>query len=494
MSKSSFLFFTMNVFTLLVASFSVLYAMNIGGASFECDCSHCCLEEAREVDKAELSESSSLLEAAPARGPKGGYSLYPIIRDVTPSIVNISTKYAVGDSVFGANTPLDPFLDKFFKFYNHSANKPRTRIGVGSGVVVDAEKGYILTNHHVIDKAEQIRVTFFDKRYAIATVVGSDPYTDIALLQVETDSKIQSIRMGDSSSLHVGDFVIAIGSPHGLSNTVTYGIVSALDRIHSGNIAETFIQTDAALNPGNSGGALIDMNGELVGINNHIIFAGGRPGSVGLNFAIPVNAAKGIARQIAEYGEVKRGFIGVQTQNVTPLIMDALDLPTSEGVIITFVHEDTPASRSGLDIGDVVVSVNGVPVKHTADFASKITNLRIGDAGVLGVVREGVYRDVVVQIEKQGTLLRGGGVLTTEVDLLSGVVFKKTQDGVVVLDLDSSSKAFYSGMRVGDLVTSVNQVTVHTTEELFNAAKMYHNRVLFYLRRGESAPFFVVVS
>lgn len=310
-------------------------------------------------------------------------TLAPMLEKVTPAVVNIATE----SRVERAWSPLldDPFFRHFFNI----PQKPREeRIqSLGSGVIVDSRKGYVVTNHHVIDRADTITVILRDGRRLQAKVIGSDPETDVAVIQVkETD--LSSLPLASSDALRVGDFVVAIGNPFGLGQTVTSGIVSALGRTGLGLQGyEDFIQTDAPINVGNSGGALVNLRGELVGINTAILAPGG--GSVGIGFAIPSNIVKRLMEQLVRYGEIQRGQLGVVIQDLTDDLAQAFGIHQNEGALIAQVMPDSAAERAGLKAGDVVLSINGKPVGGAGQLRNDVGLLRIGERIRLDVLRDG---------------------------------------------------------------------------------------------------------
>ncbi|MDX1402255.1 MAG: trypsin-like peptidase domain-containing protein, partial [Kiloniellales bacterium] len=281
--------------------------------------------------------ASPAMATVPALDPERGVmTMAPLLEMTTPAVVNISVR----SQVQGQENPL--FRDPFFRrFFNLPDQQPRREaVSAGSGVIVDAAKGHVLTNHHVIDNADEITVTLKDRRSFKAELVGSDPDTDIALLKIDTGD-LSELPLGDSEDLMVGDIVFAIGNPFGLGQTVTTGIVSALGRGIGMQGYEDFIQTDAPINPGNSGGALVNSKGELVGINTAIIAPGG--GNVGIGFAVPTNMARAVMQQLLDHGEVRRGRIGVHIQDVTPDLAEALGLPGPHGAVVTQVEHASPA-------------------------------------------------------------------------------------------------------------------------------------------------------
>ncbi len=340
---------------------------------------------------------SILGSGADAAIPIGNNPLPNMLEQVMPAVVNISTKTRIR---YEENPLLrDPFFRHFFDI--PSMPREREQQSLGSGVIVDADKGYIITNYHVIGKADQITVTLFDRRNFDASVVGSDPDTDIALIRIKAPGLI-ALSKGNSDSLRVGDLVVAIGNPFGLGQTVTSGIVSALGRSSLGIEGyEDFIQTDASINPGNSGGALVDTAGYLIGINTAIIGPSG--GNIGIGFAIPINMATQIMDQIIQFGNIHRGQVGVQVQDLTPDLARSFDISIDKGAIIADVVHGSPAAKAGLSRGDVVTAVNGNPVDSAAKLRNVIGLARVGDTVTLNVLREGDERLVRVRIERRRT-------------------------------------------------------------------------------------------
>ncbi len=328
-----------------------------------------------------------------AGGPPGRTTIAPMLDRVTPAVVNIAVESRVATQA----NPLfrDPFFRHFFGNLPEAPTERRT-VSAGSGVIVDAANGTVLTNHHVVKNATEITVTLKDRRSLEAELVGSDPATDIAVLKIDGDNLTQ-LPLANSGSLRVGDFVVAIGNPFGLGQTVTSGIVSALGR--SGLTAEgfeDFIQTDASINPGNSGGALVTWNGELVGINSAIIAPAG--GNVGIGFAVPSNMADTVMRQILRDGEVRRGRLGIVIQDLTPDIAEAMGLQAREGAVVATVERGSPAERAGLAVGDVVVEFNGQPVRGSSDLRNKVGLTRIGEDVRLTVVNNRARRTLTARV------------------------------------------------------------------------------------------------
>ncbi len=312
-------------------------------------------------------------------------SLAPLVKKVAPSVVNIAVKGKFAQEQNPYRN--DPFFKKFF------GNGGREQSAAGSGVIIDAREGYIVTNNHVVGQADEISVALADGRVLQAKLVGTDSATDVAIIKVPAENLV-AISLGDSDKLEVGDYVVAIGNPFALGQTVTFGIVSALGRSGLGIEGyEDFIQTDAAINPGNSGGALVSLRGELIGINTAIV---GVAGNVGIGFAIPVNMARDIAQQLVKYGNVDRGQLGVTLQDLTPQLVQSMGLPANQsGVVIASVAPGSTAERAGLKTGDVITAIGKTPVSRAYELRNKIGVLRVGDVAELTVLRDG--RSMVVR-------------------------------------------------------------------------------------------------
>jgi Do/DeqQ family serine protease len=319
-------------------------------------------------------------------------SIAPVVGRVTPGVVGISVRGRVRE-----DNPLlqDPLFRQFFNLRQGPIE--RETEAAGSGVIVDAAQGYVLTNNHVVENATNIEVTTKDNRQLKARLIGRDPETDIAVLQIAAGG-LTSVPMGDSDRLQVGDFVLAVGNPFGLGQTVTSGIVSALGRSPGIEGYEDFIQTDASINPGNSGGPLVDLQGRIVGINTAIVAPSG--GNVGIGFAVPINMARQVMDQLISGGEIKRGRIGVAIQDLTPDIAQALGTTHTQGAVIARVEQGSPADRAGLRTHDLVVAVNGVPIHTGAELKNRVGLSKIGDAVDLTIIRAGSERTVAVRIDQ----------------------------------------------------------------------------------------------
>ena len=311
-------------------------------------------------------------------------SLAPMLEDVLLSVVNISTEGRV--SAGGSPFQSDPFFERFFNRRPDSQPRQRRTRSLGSGVIIDSESGYVVTNHHVIENADQIRVRLDDGRSFEAKVVGADPEADVAVIQIPAKG-LKAINIGDSDTLRVGDFVVAIGNPFGLSQTATFGIVSALGRSGLGiEDYEDFIQTDASINQGNSGGALVNLRGELIGVNTAILARGG--GNVGIGFAIPVNMVVSLTAQIIEFGEVRRGRLGVHIQDLTPELAQAFGVEAGSGALISKVMPDSAAKAADLREGDVITMVNGRAIKGATELQNVIGLARADEEIELTYIRD----------------------------------------------------------------------------------------------------------
>ncbi|WP_386068015.1 DegQ family serine endoprotease [Tahibacter sp. UC22_41] len=416
-------------------------------------------------------------------------SLAPMIERVTPAVVNISSR---------THTRVrDPLLDDpFFRRFFGVPNMPQERVeqSLGSGVIVDAGKGYVLTNNHVVQGADDIGVTLSDGRTLKAKLVGTDPDTDVAVIQIPAEN-LTAVSLADSTRLRVGDFVVAIGNPFGLNQTVTSGIVSALGRSGLRGLGyQNFIQTDASINPGNSGGALVNLNGELVGINTAIFSPSG--GNVGIGFAIPSTLAGDVMQQLIKTGTVKRGSLGIEAQNLTPDIAQMLDVPAGRGAVVTRVQSDSAAETAGLRLGDVVVGVNGKPVNNQQDLHNAEGLLPIGSDVELKVLRDGRETTVTAKLVGRNTASAEGQNLDPR---LGGAQFADLGErqrqqglrGVTIARVASGSRAESNSLRSGDVVVAVNQVDIRSLDDLTALTKRRPRQLLLTVVRGQNA-FFVM--
>jgi len=418
-------------------------------------------------------------------------TLAPMLQRATPAVVNIST-------VSEQEVRLNPLLqDPFFRHFFDIPAQPRRRQSqsLGSGVIVDAGRGYILTNHHVVEHADEITVTLNDGRHFSARLIGADPESDVAVVRIE-GGQLSALPLADSDELQVGDFVVAIGNPFGLGQTVTSGIVSALGRSGLGIEGyEDFIQTDASINPGNSGGALVNLRGELVGINTAILAPGG--GNVGIGFAIPVNMARQIMQQLIEYGEVSRGRLGISAQDLTPELAEALNIDTTRGTVIAQVEPGSPAESAGLAVGDILIAVNGKAITSSADVRNQLGLLRAGSTVELGVLRSGRQHTIRAEIEAPEAAHLEGRLVHPR---LAGAIFAERQEplaergqnaGVTVSEVEPGSAAWRAGLRAGDIILSANRQPARSLQA-FRQALADQRQLLLNLQRGSSAMFVLI--
>ena len=420
-------------------------------------------------------------------------SLAPMLSKTTPAVVNIATE----GRVTLRQNPL--FSDPFFRQFFNIPDQPIQRKfqALGSGVIVDAKRGLILTNNHVIANADQITVILRDGRHLDAKIVGSDPETDVAVIKIKAD-KLTAIKVADSDKLRVGDFVVAVGNPFGLGQTVTSGIVSALGRSGLGIEGyEDFIQTDASINPGNSGGALVNLRGELVGINTAIFSQSG--GNNGIGFAIPINMAVRVMDQIVEKGGVERGYVGVQVQDLNPQLADAFGLKNGSGAVVNSVEHDSPADKAGLQPGDVITAIDGKPVKRAWDVRNQIGLSRVGERVKFDILRNGK------QMTLDATLASASGQSPGEAGAvnqrLEGVTVGDIEDdnpyygqvkGVVVMNVLRGSQPWNAGLRKGDIITSVNRRPVSNLKEFLKLVNRRQGSLLLRIIRGNTAAFLVI--
>jgi Do/DeqQ family serine protease len=412
-------------------------------------------------------------------------SLAPMLERVTPAVVNIAT---VGSEEIQGGNPLmnDPFFKRFFNVPNR--RQRRKTQSLGSGVIIDARRGYVVTNHHVIDKASEITVTLRDGRSLAAVLIGTDPDTDVAVIKVPAKG-LKALKFANSDRLRVGDFVVAIGNPFGLGQTVTSGIVSALGRSGLGIEGyEDFIQTDASINVGNSGGALVNLRGELVGINTAILAPNG--GNVGVGFAIPVNMAADIMDQLLTHGRVRRGLLGLVAQDLTEDLAEAFGLSQANGAVVVRVLEGSAAAQAGLREGDVLHSVNGRVVRNAGDMRTIVGLSRVGQVLQLQVLREGKPTAVRVVIPEPDTARVGGEDLHAQ---LAGVTFGNIEsrhplfgrtEGAQILELERNSPGRRLGLRAGDVIIGVNGIRLNSVANLEKLARARADGLTFDLIRG----------
>ena len=399
-----------------------------------------------------------------------------------PGVVNIRTVKTVkgGGPVFrhffgnpfGGKNPFEDFRGP------HPEGGPSRNFkqqSLGSGFIIGRE-GYIVTNNHVIENADQIKVKLAMGKEFDAKVVGRDPKTDLALIKIEASDDLTPLEMGDSDGLRVGTWVVAIGSPFGLEQTVTAGIVSAKGRTIGAGQYDDFIQTDASINPGNSGGPLINMKGEVIGINTAIFSQGG--GNVGIGFAIPVNMAQGIIEQLKNEGQVTRGWLGVGIQDITPELAEYYGVKDKKGVLVTQVFRGDPADKSGVKTGDVIVAVDGKEVSSSRELSKTIANTRVGERTPISIFRAGEGKTLYVELTKredseasvkpqlQSTDKLGLKLDELEPEMARHLGYPEDEKGVVVTHVESGSKGELAGIQQGDVIKEINRRPVSTPEEV----------------------------
>jgi serine protease Do len=465
------------------------------------------------------ASSSTPVANAPVASPavvaasQGGF--VGVVKAAMPAVVNISTTRVVRAKDMQQMSPFfnDPFFRQFFGDQNpHGFRMPRDRRenSLGSGVIVDPS-GYIVTNNHVVDKADEIKVLLGDKREFVGKVVGTDPKTDIAVIKINAKD-LPFLPWGESDNLQVGEYVLAMGNPFGLNQTVTLGIVSAVGRANVG-IAdyEDFIQTDAAINPGNSGGALVNARGELVGINTAIFSRSG--GYMGVGFAVPSKMAHRVMQSLIDKGKVVRGWLGVSIQELSPELVKSFGLADAKGALVGEVVPSSPAEKAGLKIGDVILSVDGKTVGDPSALRNLVADIPVGKEVRVGIVRDKKTRDVTVKIAEQpanltrtgetpdeeGGTSGGAGLAGMEVQELTAEVAQqldlpKGTTGVVVSEVDPASTAAEAGVRRGDVIAEINRVPVRNVRDYTKVVNKLgkNDSVLLLIARGNGKLFVAI--
>ena len=426
--------------------------------------------------------------AAPAAlplNPKGVPTLAPMLAQVTPAVVNISvlTRSPMEDN------PL--FRDPLFRrFFNIPDSPSQAEQSAGSGVIVDRARGYVLTNNHVINNAQEVVVTLKDRRTLKARLVGTDPGTDIAVLKIDAHN-LAELRFGDSDAMNVGDFVVAIGNPFGIGQTVTSGIVSALGRTGlSIDGYEDFIQTDASINPGNSGGALVNLGGELIGINTAILGPSG--GSAGIGFAVPSNMVRKVMEQIIRFGEVRRGRVGVVTQDMTHELAQSLAAGSIDGAVVVKVEPGSPADKSGLKLRDIVTGVSGKPVRGSADLRNRMGLIPVGEEVELRVQRGGRPLTLRLRIAELFTMTEIPGEAVPQLagvrvsNIEPGMPVYGMVEGAIVTRIEPNTPGAKTGLRPGDVLYGVNSSRVRSVAELLASLRQAERPLRIFLLRGDS--------
>lgn len=424
---------------------------------------------------------------------QGVPTLAPMLEEVVPTVVNIATEGFVEQSAHPFFS--DPFFSQFLEMPQRRSR--RKTQSLGSGVIVDAGNGLVLTNAHVIDNAQKITVNLLDGREFKAEVVGSDPETDIAVIKIASDDLI-GINLAESNDLRVGDFVIAIGNPFGLGQTVTSGIVSALGRSGLGVTGyEDLIQTDASINPGNSGGALVNLNGRLVGLNTAIY--SGTGGNIGIGFAIPIDMVKQVMSQLVEFGEVTRGFIGVEYQNLTRELSQAFGLDQYlEGVVLVEVLDGSPAGKAGLEVGDVITRINNKRIKNAIQFDNEIAMNRAGAEVDISYLRRGSQKSISLligtnEVPDNKTILKNERFSNTTVGEISreSELYDKVS-GIMIYSLKKGSRTWSSGLREGDIIVSVNRYASPSIDTFVNLLARFKGPLRLKVYRGYQSGFITV--
>jgi serine protease Do len=430
------------------------------------------------------------LAASPAESAPGG-SYADVVARVSPAVVTVRSQRAL--SVRESQLPLDPFEEFFGRRAPRAPQAPRRERSLGSGVVVTAD-GYILTNHHVIEGARQVEVELSDGRTLKATVVGSDAPSDLAVLKLEARG-LKTLALGDSDHVRVGDVALAVGNPLGVGQTVTLGIVSAKGRATGAGQGsfEDFIQTDAPINQGNSGGALINTKGELIGINSQILTPSG--GNIGIGFAIPTNMARNVMDQLIQGGRVHRGMLGVTVQPVSSDLAESLGLAQVKGALVSAVTDGSPADRSGVKRGDVITAINGTAVKDSNGLRNQVSQLKPGTTAQLTLVRGGQERMLSVKLAELPSVAGNDGgtpaVPGSEGGL--GLSVKPADGGVEVTQVDPAGPAAEAGIQEGDVVEEVNGEAVKSASDLRSAVSRQKGRpALVLVRRGEQTLYVAV--
>jgi serine protease Do len=454
------------------------------------------------IAKAESSADVELLD-------RSAKAFSRVVKDVKPAVVHIKVESTVEMSHEYEQFFNNPFFERFFgpqhRFQDPQQRK-RQQQGAGSGFIIDKE-GYILTNNHVVERADKITVTLSDNSEVEAKLIGTDPKSDVALIKIDVDYALPTVNLGDSESLEVGEWVIAIGNPFGLSQTVTVGVVSAKGRSRVGiNEYENFIQTDAAINPGNSGGPLLNIHGQVVGINSALYSRTG--GYMGIGFAIPINMVKSIKEQLQNNGKVTRGYLGVGIQDVDEGLAESFGLDKSGGVLITDVQEDTPASKAGIKNQDIIVKLGDIELKDTQDLRNRIAQTTPGTDIVLHLMRDGKPIELQVTIGEQpadfgnvaqavpdeNPLSSFGLVLQDLTPDLAEQLGYKGRQGLVISEVTPGSPAAVVGLKSGLLIEEVQKVPVKNLEELklIMQQSQTKDRVLLRIRMGQNSRYIVL--
>ena len=448
---------------------------------------------------------------------KSSKAFVNVVKKAKPAVVHIKVEKTSKSGYQSGQIPDEmlnhPFFEQFFgpQFRQRQPRQQEfTQRGQGSGFII-SEKGHILTNNHVVEDADVVKVILSDNREFVAKIIGTDPQTDVALLKIDDPSNLPVLPLGDSSALEVGEWVIAIGNPFGLSQTVTVGVVSATGRSSVGiNEYENFIQTDAAINPGNSGGPLINARGEAVGINTALFSRTG--GYMGIGFAIPVNMAKSIEDQLQKQGKVTRGWLGVQIQNINKDLAESFGLKKAEGILVSEVQKDSPASSAGLQRDDIILRLNGEALEDVSDLRNRVALLPPDSKATLDILRDGREKKVQVTIGEQpsnfstaaaGKVLKEKEILDkyglTLQELTPELAEKfeyKSKSGLIISDVQPGSSADFAGLKPGYLVEEIDKMKVQSLDDLKKALGKVgkSGKILLRVRFGDYSTYVVLMS
>jgi serine protease Do len=460
-------------------------------------------------------------EASPAPAGRTGQlpSLSETAKNASPAVVNISTTQKVerrrrmppfpmpgpgpgpgpGPNPFGGDDPFEEFFRRFFG----DRPPPGQQRSLGSGFII-SEDGYIITNHHVVGDADKITVRLSDKEEYDAKVVGSDDKTDIAVVKINVKHSLHAIPLGSSADLQVGDWVMAIGNPFGLDQTVTAGIVSAKGRVIGAGPYDDFIQTDASINPGNSGGPLLNLKGEVVGINSAIFSQSG--GNIGIGFAIPVDLAKSIVAQLKDKGKVTRGWLGVSIQSITPELAKSFGLKEPSGALVAEVTKDSPAEKAGFERGDIITAFNSSPIKDSHELPALVARTPVGDKAQVTILRGGKEKTLAVKLgelteqQAKAESEEGSGeswgmtVASLSSEAARRFQLERNKKGVVVTEVDPGSSAELAGIQPGDVIEEVNRQSIESVEDFNKAMADAKDKetLLLLARRGNFTSFFAL--
>ena len=461
------------------------------------------------TSKPAAPESRSSAKTAPSGGSSGAVELPPFVhlaKELNPAVVNISTTRKIEGLKFhssphpspgepdggeGGKDPLDDFFNRFFGNLPHALRK---QASLGSGFVI-AESGLVVTNYHVIEKADDIKVTTSDGKVYAAKVRGVDPKTDVALIEIKPDGGLPTVQMGDSDKLEIGEWVMAIGNPFGLTHTVTAGIVSAKGRVINSGPYDDFIQTDASINPGNSGGPLFNMRGEVVGINTAIVAQG-----QGIGFAVPINQARAVLTQLEKTGKVIRGWLGVSIQKLEPPLAESFGLKDANGALVADVMKGSPAAEAGIQRGDVIIEFNGQTVDDFHDLPGIVAQVPPGKRVPIKVFRQGKPLDLSVQVaelkeekEAEPKAPHKADVMGLNVEEVSPELAQRfgieKGTGVVVTEIDPDGSAEEAGIEAGDIILEIDRKPIHGKRDYEAALQAVKGKdsALMLIRRGQNS-------